>query len=493
MKRSLHSLSHYRNLTCDMGELVPISCTEVLAGDTFQHVTSLLVRTNPLLAPVMHPVHAKVHHWFVPFRLIWDDWESFITGGEDGLDASTFPTITLNPSAGSLGDYLGLPTGTSIEVSALFFRAYALIYNEWYRDQQLQTEIDLDTTSGADSTTNTTMQSVNWEKDYFTTARPNEQLGSTVQLSLTGNAPVTGIGKSDQVYATGPLNMYETGASGTTSWAKYAGLGAGSGAYIEEDPNNAGYPGIYADLSGVSAISVNDLREAFALQKFAEWRNMYGGRYSEYLRALGVRPSDARLQRPEYLGGGKQTIQFSEVLQTSNDGTNGNVGDLYGHGISAMRTNKYRKFFEEHGVVLSLMNVKPKTMYMQGLPRQWSRRTKEDFWQKELEILGQQEVLNKEVYAAHSTPEGTFGYQDRFDEYRRVPSSVHGEFRTTLDHWHMARNLASDPALNSAFVTANPTNRIYSTTSTHQLLIMAQHKIAARRLVRKLAKPGSLV
>lgn len=485
MRRHLHSLSHWRNLTCNMGGLVPIGCMEVLAGDTIQQTTSLLLRTNPLLAPVMHPVHAKVHHWFVPFRLVWEDWENFITGGEDGTDASVYPTININPGVSTLGDYLGVPTGTALDVSALFFRGYALIYNEWYRDEQLQTELTISKASGADTTTNTTLQSVNWEKDYFTTARPNEQLGPAVSLSLSGDAPIT----TDAATGSGnPMTIYDKNASNYKRMSAAAGVDLYMNATTGLEGNR-----MFADMSNISAFTVNELREAFALQKFAEWRNMYGGRYAEYLRVLGIKPSDARLQRPEYLGGGKQTIQFSEVLQTSNDGTNGHVGDMSGHGISALRSNKYRKFFEEHGMIISLLNVKPTTMYMQGLPRHWSRRTRYDFWQKELEIMGQQEVLNKEVYNAHATPEGTFGYQDRFDDYRRVPSSVHGEFRSTLKFWHMARDFTSDPALNSSFVTSNPTNRIYASTATDQLFIMAQNKVAARRLVRKNARPGTLV
>ena len=175
----------------------------------------------------------------------------------------------------------------------------------------------------------------------------------------------------------------------------------------------------------------------------------------EYLRYLGVRSSDARLQRPEYLGGGKQTIQFSEVLQAA-EGTNP-VGSMKGHGLAAMRSNRYRKFFEEHGYVFSFISVKPKTIYAQGLPRTWNGRTKEDFYQKEFAHIGQQEVLNKEVYAAHTKPNGTFGFQDRYDEYRRMESTIAGEFRTTLNFWHMARIFASDPALNADFVKSVPT------------------------------------
>lgn len=197
---------------------------------------------------------------------------------------------------------------------------------------------------------------------------------------------------------------------------------------------------------------------------------------------MGVRSSDARLQRPEYLGGGRQTIQFSEVLQTA-EGSNP-VGEMAGHGIAAMRSNRYRRFFEEHGYIVTMMSVRPKTIYTQGLPRTWNRRTKEDFWQKELQHIGQQEVLNKEVYASHSNPNGTFGYQDRYDEYRRSESTVSGEFRTSLlDFWHMARMFSSDPALNADFVECVPTERIFAVPSQDVLYVMANHSIQARRLV----------
>jgi len=199
------------------------------------------------------------------------------------------------------------------------------------------------------------------------------------------------------------------------------------------------------------------------------------------LRYYGIRSSDARLQRPEYLGGGRQTIQFSEVLQTS-EGTNP-VGELRGHGIAAMRSNRYRCFFEEHGYVFSMISIKPKTIYAQGIPRTWNRRTKEDFFQKELQHIGQQEILNKEIYAAHATPDGVFGYQDRYDEYRRKESSIAGEFRDVLDFWHYARIFASDPALNSSFITANPTKRPNAVQTNDVLYIMANHSIQARRMI----------
>jgi len=491
-KRYKHSLSNTKLLSCDMGELVPIGLTEVLPGDSIQQATSALVRAAPLLSPVMHPVHVRIHHWYVPHRLVWDDFEKFITGGPDGNDASVYPTITMpgggGAAVGSLADYLGVPTGVnSLEVSALPFRGYAMIYNEWYRDQDLKTALTIDLTSGADTTTNTTLQNIGWEKDYFTSARPWEQKGPAITIPLGTTAPVLGIGVNSGTanIAFGTAVVQADGTTipvGARGWSS-ANVGTGD---FDNSAGNAGTgnhrPNIRADLSAASAVTVNVLREALALQRYQEARARYGSRYTEYLRYLGISSSDARLQRPEYLGGGSQTIQFSEVLQTA-QGTDP-VGEMRGHGISSLRSNRYRRFFEEHGYIHTFLSVRPKTIYANGLFRHWNRRTKEDFWQKELEHIGQQEVLNKETYAAHSAPNGIFGYQDRYDEYRRTESSIAGEFRTTqLNFWHMARIFAADTALNGTFVDCVPTERTFAVPSEDVIYVYARHNIQARRLV----------
>lgn len=499
MKRSKHSLSFTKLLTGNVGELLPIGIYEVLPGDTIQQATSVFLRVSPLLSPVMHPVHVRVHFWYVPHRIVWNEgvtnFENFITGGPTGEDASVPPTITVNSGSGwangSLADYFGIPTGVDdLPVSAIPFRGYAHIWNEFYRDQDLQTALTIDRTDGADTTTNTTLQNVCWEKDYFTSSRLVPQKGPDVVLPLGTRADVKGIGVGAQDFP-GSGNVYETGGTGAVSYTNRRIIDPGSGsgtAYIKGTAATNAFPNIYADLSNATAATINELREAMAIQRYQEARARYGSRFTEYLRYLGIRSSDARLQRPEYLGGGKATIQFSEVLQTgvTTSGTpSTGVGSLLGHGIGAMRTARFRRFFEEHGYVFSLLSVIPKTIYGSGLPRHFSRTTKEDYWQKELEHIGQQEVYNREVYWADSAPGDVFGYQDRYDEYRRNESSIAGDFRSALNHWHYARIMSADVTLNAAFVSATPTTRVYQSTTADNLYVMAMHSIQARRLVSK--------
>lgn len=489
MKRNKFSLSYTKLLSCNLGSLIPIGLTEVLPGDSVQQATNLLLRCSPLVTPVMHPVRVRIHHWFVPHRLIWEDFEDFITGGPTGTDASVFPTITIGggsgAAVGSLADYLGVPTGVNnIVVSALPFRGYDLIWNEWYRDQDLQTELTIDETSGPDTTTSTAMQNCAWEKDYFTASRPWEQKGPSITIPLGTTAPVTGIGVQAGTvgFPTTAINVIQQGGAATFGNTRAFANVSGANMYVKgKGGGTDAQPDIAADLSSASAITVTRLREALALQRYEEARARYGSRYTEYLRYLGVKSSDARLQRPEYLGGGQQTIQFSEVLQTA-EGEDP-VGTLRGHGISAMRSNRYRRYFEEHGYVFTLLSVRPKTIYAQGLARHWNRRTKEDYWQEELQHIGQQEVLNKEVYAAHASPDGTFSYSDRYDEYRNTPSSIAGQFRTTLDTWHFARIFGSSPALNADFVNCVPPERPFADQTSDLLWIMANHSIQARRMV----------
>jgi Capsid protein (F protein) len=491
MKRDKFSLSNYQLATMDMGELVPVGCYEVLPGDSIQQASSVLLRVSPLLAPVMHPIEVRIHHWFVPNRLVWSDWDDFITG----VGSPTYPTITIPAaplSTGSLADYLGIPAGTftvATPVSAMPFRAYNTIFNEFYRDQDLVTEVAVDST---------VLQRIAWQKDYFTAARPFTQKGAAVTVPLGSSAPVK---TSLATQFIGPTNHPEmritannTSTGGPVPVGNVLGSGAaaaaGAGSFVTSGPATFGigpgwYPNnLFADLSAATAANVIDVRRAFALQRYAEARAMYGSRYSEYLRYLGVNSRDARLDRPEYLGGGKQTISFSEVLQTTPVTGNGNVGELKGHGITALRSNRYRRFIEEHGHVISLMSVRPKTMYTDGLDRMWTRRIKEDYWQKELEAIGMQEVQNRELFGyANST--AVFGYNDRYSEYKTLRSGTHGDFRSTLNFWHLARSFASQPVLNSSFTNCDPGKRINAVQTADTLWAMVNHSIQARRLVKK--------
>lgn len=507
MKRSKFSLSHYKLLTCKMGQLVPVAWFEALPGDTVQQATSALVRCAPLVTPVMHPVHVRFHHWFVPNRLIWANWQNFITGGPDGLNNSAAPYIasnTLNGASGNnagvstLGDYMGVPTaglGGAAKLNALPFRAYDLIWNEFYRDEDLQTALTVSTGDGADATSATTLQNISWEKDYLTSSRPWVIKGAAVNLPLGGSAPVIGLGVQDGSTAsnntwrdTKNTNVSHPSLPTSTASLFYQTVSTG----IMGAGNNVQ---IFADLSAATGIDINTVRHAFALQRFEEARARYGSRYTEYLRYLGVRSSDARLQRPEYLGGGRNTIQFSEVLQTggTSTGAQTGVGTMAGHGISAMRTNRYRRFFEEHGIVITLMSVRPKTMYTQRVKRAFLRSidstlsgttgTKEDYWQKELQHIGQQGINGFEADAQVGNV--NFGYQDRYDEYRREESSVAGLFRSTLNTWHLSRDFGGAPALNSTFVSCVPSTRVFADTANDNLYVMANHNIRARRLISR--------
>lgn len=495
MKRSKHSLSHYVLSTFDMGQLVPVGNFEVLPGDSVRMSTSALIRVSPLMAPVMHPVTVRIHHWFVPYRILWPDFEDFITGGPDGTGAETpFPTV---PLAGVvegpkfLGDYMGVPFPgagytNGLTVNALPFRAYNMIWSEFYRDQDLQDPVSIE---DEDTDGNYfALRNIAWEKDYFTSARPWTQKGPDVTLPISGTAPVVSTNQQP-IFREADVNSAKGGfrtAAGVsplnTQLNALGGGFTGNTPLVFDDPT-----GLRADLAAATSSTVNEVRLAFALQRYQEARAQYGSRYTEYLRYLGVRSSDARLQRPEYLGGGRTVINFSEVLRTGNEGAGAPeetpIGEMRGHGISAMRSRRFVRFFEEHGIVLSLASVRPRTMYTESLDRQWSHSTKEDFWQKELEQIGQQEVLNKEVYAPHADPNGVFGYQDRYAEYRHKQSYVTSEFRNLMSDWHLARSFASPPALNSSFITCVPSKRVHAEQTQNSLWGMFSHSIQARRMV----------
>lgn len=491
MKRSKHSLSHYKLVTCDMGKLIPVGLIEALPGDTIQQATSLLLRMSPLMAPVMHPVSVRLHHWFVPNRLTWDNgnnngsWEDFITGGKDGLgNGAVFPSNAggVTVAVGDIADYMGIPPGSypAGRLNQMPFAAYHRIYNEFYRDEDLIAEVP-----NWQYLNSLAPMAVSWEKDYFTTARPWSQKGPAVTLPIGSSAPVRGTGGPIQIYNAeeGAANANNLQEKPDTSLFKSGGVAPVANANVYLTLNEA-VSGMEADLSNAEPPNIIDVRRAFALQRYQEARAQYGSRYTEYLRYLGIRPQDARLQRPEYLGGGKQTVSFSEVLRTGGTGGAAEpIGEMSGHGIAAMRSNRYRYFCQEHGYILTLLSIRPRSMYNDGLSRTWSRRTKEDYFQKELELIGQQEIYGRELYAQGATQADTWGYQNRYAEYRHEYSKITGEFRTILDHWHLGRKFASAPVLNQAFIECDPSKRIFAEQTQHSCWIMVNHSIQARRMV----------
>lgn len=492
MRKNLHRLGHSVLTTGDLGELLPIGCVEVLPGDVFRHGLSAFVRLTPQAAPVMHELDVRFHAFYVPHRIVWEDaggtgtFEDFITGGNSGADTQTVPTITTTGTAGDLLDYYGCPGVAGIEVSALPIAGYNRIFNEWYRDQDLVSARNIDAT---------TVANIAWEKDYFTSARPWPQRGDAISLPLGTTAPVTGLAVQGAPLA-GNVTARETGGTGNiTLTSRWDSDNVNTTVYVEEDANNAGFPGVFADLSAATAATVADLRLAFALQRFAELRAQLGARYPEYLARYGVRDADGRIQVPELLGGGSAKVAFSEVLQTSPDDPSArgySTGDLYGHGIAALRAPPYRRRFPEWGYVHTFLSIRPRTMYMDGIPRTLLRQDREDFFLPELEGIGEQPVTVNEVFASVANGANTFGYQGRYDEYRSEPSKVSGEFRDTLDYWHLGRTFAAEPALNETFVTCSPSKRVFNEQTQHSAWIRVRHSINALRPVGRRARTRAL-
>lgn len=447
------NLSHSHASSGNMGELLPIMCREVLPSDVWRQQSTVLIRTSPLVSPVMHEVIMRVYHFFVPNRIVDSEWEDYITT-KNGRDANA-PTITL--TTGSLADYLGLQVVNGDQVIAHPIRAYNLIWNEWFRDQDIQAELSQD---------QQTLQRVAWNRDYFTQARPEEQQGTTVTI------PITGAGGTFPV----TLDPDNTGGMTAQTFNKAAGanqpLTRSAGAMEE----------LSVTVGAIGDIDINDMRSALFQKALAEQRARYGSRYEDVLAQFGRPPQDGRLQRPELLGGASRPVAFSEVVATA-EGTTVVPGDLYGHGIGVATHRPFRRVIPEHGWVLSLLSVTPRGQYMNQVPRQFLRDTPVDFWWPESEIEGPQEIFNREVYAAHSDPTGTFGWTGRHDEYRTVNSYVSGEMRSNLDTYTYARNFTSDPALNASFIAATPTDRVYSDTAVDQLRIFSSHRIRARRMV----------
>jgi hypothetical protein len=483
---------------------------------------------NTLIAPFMDNVFMDTFFFFVPSRLVWDNWQKFCGEQKNPGDSTDFLIPSLSGTNtftdGSIFDYMGLPTGvelnpTNTPINALPFRAYNLIYNEWFRDENLIDSIPVPTGDGPDLVTDYTLRKRAKRHDYFTSALPWPQKGPSVDVGLTGNAPVVGFGSNNSwTFTNDSKNLQQLGswmlgsnAEIPTNNNQFIGcsflgnLSYGNSATAWQDGSykvTAGYnvishqldeststglvgltavnppanhyhfrdgyllsnnpEGVYADLSGVSAISINDLRQAFQIQKFYEKWARGGSRYTETLRVMfNVISPDARLQRPEYLGGTHSRINVVPTAQTSSTDSVSPQSNLSAFGVLGDSAHGFNKSFVEHGYVIGLCCLRADITYQQGLNRMWSRRQLFDFYWPTLAHLGEQVVYNREIYTQGTADDnGVFGYQERYAEYRYKPSMITGKLRSTdpqtLDVWHLAQKFDTLPKLNQDFIEENP-------------------------------------
>lgn len=519
---STFDLSHDVKTTLNMGKLVPIACLEALPGDVFNITPDAMFRMQPMINPIMHPVDITMHAFFVPNRIIWDDWNKFIFPPNEDTVAPVFPTLNFATdwreiTVGSLADYMGLPLGDMVEiqdtrVSALPFAAYQAIFGAYYRDQNLDVVDDPDNyfkvQSGTQSSTKMDMlmqlRTRAWEHDYFTAALPWAQKGAQVTLPLDISGTMS-VGIAGQPSGPGGFKSYDgprDPTSGSVSGTAGTGVMTVGGEPSIYDPNGSliavASPG---SNTLVGQGTINDLRTSYALQKWLEKNARGGTRPIEGLRIhFGVRSSDARLQRPEYIGGTKSFMAISEVLQTSStvDDTTPQ-GNMAGHGISLASGNSMRYRTEEHGHVIVILSIRPRTAYMQGLARMFTKFDKLDYYWPDFAFLGEQAILNKELFldlTDEERNEEVFGYIPRYSEYRYMPSRVSGEMRTSLIQWHMARDFdpANPPVLNDEFVQCVPTKRIYAVEdqNVHSIICHIMFRIFCTRPLPKYGNPGSI-
>lgn len=489
-KTSTFNLSHDVKLGMKMGELTPITVLECLPGDKWNISTESMHRMAPMVAPVMHNVNVYTHYFFVPNRLVWPNFKKFITdnNGKGSVPAPPVMDLTAaQANSGSLADYLGLPIDKPLtNVSAIPFAAYHLIYNEYYRDQNLQTDRGVDGDGVIVLKDGKQVAGIQnhlalkrrraWEHDYFTAALPFAQKGDAVDVPIRGDAPVY----NNTFGAPNPTLI--TTKTGTD--VRVQG---------QLNPNGTADNHLYADMSEAEGITINELRRAFRLQEWLEKMARGGSRYIEQILVhFGVKSSDARLQRPEYLGGNKAPVIISEVLQTSSSDGTTPQGTMAGHGLSASSGKNTSYYCEEHGYIIGIMSIMPKTAYQQGIPKHFSRTSHLDYAWPTFAHIGEQEVKNKELY--HDPVDGkneeVFGYVPRYSEYRYQPSRVAGDFRTTLNFWHLGRVFSNRPLLNAEFIECKPRNDIFAvTTDTQNIWAHCYHKIYVNRRLPKYGTP----
>lgn len=506
--RSSFNRSHGLKTTFDAGYLVPIFVDEVLPGDTFNLRMSAFGRLATPIHPFMDNLHLDTFFFAVPLRLLWTNFVKMMGEQENPGDSTDYvvPTMAAPSSTGysnqSLSDYLGLPTLVpDYTHSSLWHRAYNLIYNEWFRDENLIDSVVVDKDDGPDDPADYVLLKRGKRHDYFTSCLPWPQKGDAVDIPLGTSAPIysdvtsgaTGSGERLAVYSTQddlirPLVAY----SGDSYHVHISGSATGTS-----------YNQLYADLSTATAATINQLRMAFQLQKLFERDARGGTRFVELLKShFGVVSPDFRLQRPEYLGGGTSRININPVAQTSSTDATTPQGNLAAYGVTAFTGHGFTKSFTEHCVIIGLACVRADLTYQQGLDRMFSRSTRYDFYWPALSHIGEQAVLNKEIYCqdpavggADPENEQVFGYQERYAEYRYKPSKITGKFRsndpTTLDSWHLAQDFASLPSLNGAFISENPPiDRVVVVTTEPDMLLDTYFDLKCARPMPVYSVPG---
>lgn len=473
IQRSVFDRSHGYKTTFNAGDLIPIYVDEALPGDTINLNATVFGRFNTLIKPIMDNVKLDVHFFSVPQRLVWSNWQRFMGEQDNPSDSVDYlmPTITSTSAAyseGSIYDYFGLPTKiTGIEHRADILRCYNLIWNQWYRDENLQNSVTVNLDDGPDAVGDYAVLKRGKRKDYFTSCLPWAQKADPVLIPLGTTAPVLGIG-----FGTAPVWNVTSGtyhfSDGTNFTAANTDgnrltTNASSTYVLKQDANNLTYPDVYADLSTATAVTINALREAAQIQVMYETDARGGTRYIELLKAhFGVTSPDARLQRPEFLGGFTTSLNVSPIAQNSNSDTGITPqGNLSALGTFGSSEKGFTKSFVEHEIIIGLISARADLNYQQGLNRMWSRSTRFDFYWPSFAHLGEQAVLNQEIYAqGTAADDDVFGYQERYAEYRYKPSQVTGLFRsnatTSLDVWHLSQEFSSLPALNATFIVENP-------------------------------------
>lgn len=550
-KRNKFNLSHSSRLTTEFGRLTPILCEPVIPADKFDVNTTLKIRFAPMTFPVMERFKAYVHYWFVPNRLLWNNWETFITGGESGIDdlEHPYPVIPCtsdnieivgggnlalsNFMTGSLFDYLGFPaaenesdvsysSGNPHYFDALPFKAYQLIYNEFYRDQNLENKIDIhpeidgnQEIAGDGEAFQTALMTLRyhaWRKDYFTSALPDPQRGPDVTLPLYGNIPITYNPPSAEEFVAGKITQavglvngtpeYDNGlVFSTEAGTNRAYISDGSGAANVIDIDNSSR--LSADVANARAASINDVRKGFALQRLYEIAARVGGRYVEnILGNFGVFAGDTRLQRPEFLGGSSLPVYVGDVLQTSESTEDGTPLGMPAGVAGALGGSKaFTRTFKEHGWIIGILFIQPDATYCQGIPRKFLKRDRLDFLWPTFANIGEQEIEKQELFfqwnQGDQVNKAGFGYTPRYAEYRFGLSGIHGDFRTTLADFHDARLFSTMPALNSEFIRVKPTgndtglNRIFAVTdeSYDHIWVHLYNDVTVRRKLPKYGTP----